>query len=119
MCFWLLAAVLNGIWIGIFQFALPDTLSLTEYTMGIVICFLLARVMASKAEAATGDKILIPVTGLGLLVWGILLSISDEAVPEVTDSFEAVNSTMDVWLAYVMMALGIMLMAMSYRILRR
>ncbi|MEL7698344.1 MULTISPECIES: hypothetical protein [Pantoea] len=40
-------------------------------------------------------------------------------MPEVTDSFEAVNTTMDVWLAYVMMALGIMLMAMGYRILRR
>ncbi|MEL7698345.1 MULTISPECIES: hypothetical protein [Pantoea] len=68
MSFWLLAVVLNGIWIGIFQFALPDALSVTEFSMGIIICLLLARVMASKAEKSTGDKILIPVTGLGLLV---------------------------------------------------
>ncbi|WP_182057620.1 hypothetical protein [Pantoea sp. ME81] len=126
MSFWLLAAVLNGIWIGIFRFAFPEVLSLTEYIMGMIICLLLARVMASKADEPAGDMLfivllkgLIPVTGLGLLAWGTWLSRSGETLPEVANSADAVNSSMGASLPYVIMALGVMLLVTGYRILRR
>jgi len=126
MSFLLLASVLNGIWIGLFRFAFPDVLSLTEYSMGIIICFLLARVMASKAKEPAGDtmfivllKGLIPVTGLGLLVWGTWLSRGGEALPEAAETADVVSGTLGGGFAYVVMALGIMLMVTGYRILRR
>lgn len=126
MSFWLLAAVLNGIWVTLFYFIFPHALTGTEYSMGVIICLLLARAMASKASEPAGDRLfivllkgLIPVSGLGLLAWGTLLSRSGEGVTGAAESADAVNSTFGGGLAYALMALGIMLLVTGYRILRR
>ncbi|MDF7630688.1 hypothetical protein PUG46_15590 [Erwiniaceae bacterium L1_55_4] len=126
MSFWLLAAVLNGIWVTLFYFVFPHALTPTEYAMGIVICLLLARVMASRANEPAGDKLaivllkgLIPLSGLGLLAWGSWLSRSAEALTDAAESADAVSSTFGGGLPYIVMALGIMLLVTGYRILRR
>lgn len=94
--------------------------------MGLIICLLMARVMASRANEPVGYRLaivllkgLIPLSGLGLLAWGSWLSRSAEALMDTAESADAVSSTFGGGLLYVVMALGIKLLVTGYRLLRR
>lgn len=126
MSFLLLASVLSGIYIAVFTFLWPEALTVTEYWMGFMICFLVARIIGSKAKEPTGDmafmallKTLVPVGGLGFLGYGVWLWRNSDPVTAVGDGADIAYGTFGSGITFGCIALGACLLLMSVQISRR
>lgn len=126
MSFLFLAAVLSGIYGVVFAYAFPEALSPFEYWLGMVLCFVVARVFGSRARDAAGDdafmavlKLLIPLGGMGFLGYGLWLWSNNESFTEAGDQAYAVIGTYDSAIMLASMALGVYLLLMSVQMFRR
>lgn len=95
MSFGLLSSILTfGFWFASWEI-FPGELSTKEYIFGVVLCFIAAKVFASKSDSPEGDRLimalLVPVGGFCMLFYGLYLKFGTEPEPLRLGDMEVVS----------------------------
>lgn len=75
MSFLMLGSLLSLIYALAFRYVVPGEISSLAYWCGYAMCFVLARLLASKHPQPTGDRAVIKILALAVPVGGVLLCV--------------------------------------------
>lgn len=127
MSFLMLGSLLSLSYALAFRFVVPVETGSLAYWCGYAMCFVLARLLASKHPQPAGDRALfkllaltVPVGGVFLCVWGAMNLLADPAAAGPEGAVMLYSASHGLLLPLLSMIMGAAIVAVSlYRIRTR
>lgn len=117
MRFWLLSALLNGLFALVMHFAAPEMVESTAYYAGMIICTLIALVVTWGDPPGLLDRVLIFVVQWGLMAGGLVFfawGVGYKLGLWGNQDVEGFSSLFDTLLPNIAMLTGILILGVAY-----